>query len=381
MTIGWTARAAAVLLGAGLVAGVAPPVRGWQLAPEATATERGMAASAGRLQRAISRGVFQGVAVVGKPVHEDITRRALRCPTSESRDIQWSPGCEIDIRYQEAGVRWNDDPAFKFLKGRGDYLGCEAGQTVRLVTQPMCWVRVFKHGESAAARGVRLTGRNGNLLVRSHFGDLQFLHAMAVADGEAAEQTRRHIMAWLEFTWRTSIGDPGFDAQRMVNRLPIDGFAERFKYNQGWRIQDLFALDNPGARDADAIRKIAFGSLIHVVEDSFAAGHVERAPARGDATCAGWRAPGEIREFHSYPRQDAHKHGVADQPAALQAHEGGTGPNVIDVVSTLGILWRSQVPWDEARPYLECVFSLAPDARPASPGEAYTPTDRVPWGG
>ena len=278
----------AAMLVLGLAAGPTSPAGAWQLTPEATATERGLAAySASHLQRAINAGTFRGVAVVGNAVHEDITRRALRCPIGESRDVPWPPGCEIDIRYQEAGVRWNDDPAFKFLPGRGQYLGCRPGMTVRMVTQPACWVRVFQHGESAAAKGVRLTGRNGNLLVRSHFGDLQFLHAMAVADGEPPEQTRRAIMAWMEFTWRTSMGDAGFDARRTVARLPIDGFAERFRYNEGWRIQDLFALDNPGVRDADALGKLAFGSLVHVVEDSFAAGHVERAAPVSGATCAG----------------------------------------------------------------------------------------------
>lgn len=381
MTIQLMRRFAAVLFAVALALGAAVSAMAWQLAPEATATERGMAALNGRLQKVLNRGVFQGISVVGDPVHEDITRRALRCPASESRDSRWPPGCEIDIRYQEAGVRWNDDPAFKFLPGRGEYLGCTPGKTVRLVTQPVCWASVFKHGERAASRRVRLTGRNGNLLVRSHFGDLQFLHAMAVAEGEAAEVTRRNIMAWLEFTWRTSTGEAGFGSQRVVARLPIDGFAERFRHNQGWRIQDLFALDNPGVRDAGAIQKIAFGSLIHVVEDSFAAGHVDRAAPPPGATCAGWRATGEIREFHSYPRQDSHRHGLADKLGALQQHEGSANPNVIDVVSTLGILWRAAAPWDEARTYLDCVFRLAPDARPSSPGERFTPTDQVQWGG
>lgn len=378
----------AAMLVLGLAAGLTSPAGAWQLTPEATATERGLAAySASRLQRAINAGTFRGVAAVGNAVHEDITRRALRCPIGESRDVPRPPGCEIDIRYQEAGVRWNDDPAFKFLPGRGQYLGCRPGMTVRMVTQPACWVRVFQHGESAAAKGVRLTGRNGNLLVRSHFGDLQFLHAMAVADGEPPEQTQRAIMAWMEFTWRTSMGDAAFDAQRTVARLPIDGFAERFRYNEGWRIQDLFALDNPGVRDADALRKLAFGSLVHVVEDSFAAGHVERAAPVSGATCAGganWPAPGVIREFHSYPRQDSRKHGHADQPAALAAHLAGTSPNVVDAVRMLATLWRSRKSWDEARPYLECVFALEPDARPSSPGGDYLPdprTDPGQWGG
>ena len=361
------------VLAACLAAGSAAPALAWKLTPEATATERALAAySASRLQRAINKGAFQGVAVVGHAVHEDITRRALQC-TDDGLDV---PGCEYDIRYQVAGVRWNDDPAFKFLPGRGDYVGCTAGQTVRMVTQPLCWVRVFHHGESAAARGVRLTGANGNLLVRSHFGDLQFLHAMAVADGEAPEQTRRNVLAWAEFTWRTAIGEPGFGLEGVVSRLPIEGFAQRFRFNQGWRIQDLFALGDPTARRDDRLQRIALGSLLHVVQDSFAAGHVQRVAPMPGATCAGradWPAPGSVVEFHSYPHQDARKHGRADQPDALATHLVGHHPNVIDVVRTLADLWHAGTPWDDARPYLECVFALAPDARPSSPGDGYRP--------
>ena len=374
----------AVALGMCLAAGAAAPAMAWKLTPEATATERGLAAySANRLQRAISAGAFHGVAVVGHAVHEDITRRALQCPV----DGIEPPGCEHDIRYQLAGVRWNDDPAFKFLPGRGEYVGCKAGQTVRMVTQPVCWGRVFRHGESAAGRGVRLTGANGNLLVRTHFGDLQFLHAMAVADGEAPEQTRRNVLAWAEFTWRTSIGEPKFGLQRVVARLPIDGFAERFRFNQGWRIQDLFALGDPTTRRDDRLQRIAFGSLLHVVQDSFAAGHVQRAAPAPGATCGGradWPAPGSIVEFHSYPHQDSRKHGRADQPDALQAHVSATQPNVIDVVRTLAELWRARTAWDDVRPYVECVFVLAPDARPSSPGDDYrpdAPMNPAQWGG
>ena len=373
MTFSLTGRAAAMSLGVAFVVVAMPEAGAWQLSPEATAAERGVAAVAGPLAKAINRGVFLGIPKIGKPVHEDITRRVLRCPIIEPNETRRATGCEPDTRDHEAGVRWNDDPGFKFLPGRGKYFGCRAGKTVRAVTQPWCWARVFRHGENAAARGVRLTGRNGNLLVRSHFGDLQFPHAMALEDGESPEQTWRAIMAWMEFTWRTATGDDGFESRRLVNELPIDGFAERFRYNPGWRIQDLFALDNTGAHRAKVIQRIAFGSLLHVVQDSFAAGHVDRAPPTPGATCAGWRALGEIREFHSYSRQDSHKHGLADTPAALHEHEASTSPNVIDVVRTLGILWRSQVPWEQARPYLACVFALAHDARPSSPGDGYMP--------
>ena len=370
------------VLGWWLATGLVAPAAAWMITPEATATERGLAAVSGtRLRQLVSAGAFQGVAVVGEAVHEEITRRALQCPEDGPRPT----GCAFDIRYELAGARWNDDPAFRFLPGRGQYAGCLAGQTVRMVTQPACWIQVFLNGERMAARGKRFTGANSNLLVRSHFGDLQFLHAMAGTDGEAPEQTRRQIMAWLEFTWRTAIGDRGFGSQRIVSSLPIEGFDRLFRFNRGWRIQDLFALGNPGVRSAEGIQRIAFGSLLHLVQDSFAGGHAERAEAVPGAICAGrpdWPAPGPIVEFHSYPHQDSRKHGHADKLDALEAQVESTRPTVIAVVQTLAALWRDRKPWEEAQAYLECVVALSPQARASSSGERYRlNVDRIQWGG
>lgn len=373
----------AAVLFIGLATGFVGPATAWKLMPEATAAERGLAAvRASWLRNLVNKGAFKAVAVVGDPVHEGITERALKCPQPGEGDV--FPGCKFDIRYELAGVRWNDDPAILFKPEYGRHFGCKPGETVRMVTQPVCWVNVFLGGEAAARGGKRFDGTNSNLLLRSHFGDLQFLHAMAAADGEAPTQTRAKVLAWLEFTWRTAIGEKGFDAQRVVAKLPISGFSQRFKSNRGWRIQDLFALGNEMARSPDAVQSIAFGSLMHVVQDSFAAGHVDRAVPQAGSFCAnrmGWPAPGPIVEFHSYPHQDSSKHGHDDAPAALEAHIA-MAPNVIDVMRTLNDLWRAGAPWDEVLLYLDCVFALAPDARPSSPGKAYfMPGDNVQWGG
>ncbi len=56
----------------------------------------------------------------------------------------------------------------------------------------------------------------------------------------------------------------------------------------------------------------------------------------------------------------------------------------MDVTHTLAGLWRAKTAWEDARPYLECVFALAPERRPSSSGEGYrpdVPVDRVLWGG
>jgi len=91
------------------------------------------------------------------------------------------------------GVRWNDLPPFKLLPDEGNctYLGksCIVSQTIRFSTQPLCWYCLFKDAEKKAqikpivgcskAQGTF----HGNVMTRSHFGDLQFLHAMASEKG------------------------------------------------------------------------------------------------------------------------------------------------------------------------------------------------------
>ena len=48
------------------------------------------------------------------------------------------------------------------------------------------------------------------------------------------------------------------------------------------------------------IRQRAVGALFHMIQDSYAHGHVERDSA------------GEITEFHAYGGQDEHEHGKYD---------------------------------------------------------------------
>jgi hypothetical protein len=54
------------------------------------------------------------------------------------------------------------------------------------------------------------------------------------------------------------------------------------------------------------IKQVALGSLLHMVEDSFAKGHAERAVNGESCAAAGSSlGAGRIREFHSYVNQDS----------------------------------------------------------------------------
>ena len=157
--------------------------------------------------------------------------------------------------------------------------------------------------------------------------------------------------------------------------VKIEGFSEHFGKTE-WNVQDLFTLGNVALRRN--IDEVAFGSLLHVVEDSFAAGHVERAEPIYGKQCDGSGAlfkPGSIVQFHAYGNQDTDLHAQADSSAALNYSRATSQGGVIEVGRNLVAMLDKNSPWDSVKPYLECVFELKDRATPASAGSAFHKTN------
>ncbi len=58
---------------------------------------------------------------------------------------------------------------------------------------------------------------------RSHFGNLQFLHAMATKLGEPAQTTKDKLMSWLEVMYKLACGDQGVSPNdKLAARFPND---------------------------------------------------------------------------------------------------------------------------------------------------------------
>lgn len=343
----------------------------WKLSPEGSFIEKKLAnKTQNYYERIAATLALRGIEIIGDSVHEEITNRTLGC--EGDKDVCGAPEFDPDFAYYLAGIRWNDDPPFRFSSNSGNFSGCTAGQTVRLVTQPQCWANTFKDGEARAGKGANLDGSNATILARSHFGDLQFLHAMASADQEAATTTQAKILAWSEFTWRLGLGE--YDLETQVAGVPVAGFDTLFAKNRDWRVQDLFALGNPHIRTPEAMSKVAFGSLLHMVQDSFAGGHAERRPTLSGRQCdkaPAFAQPGKIVEFHSYSNQHSGKHGGADSRNAFSAHWSSGRPTVVDIGRELAGLHKRKAPWSEVQPYIECIFALDSAAASASAGDAY----------
>jgi hypothetical protein len=176
-------------------------------------------------------------------------------------------------------------------------------------------------------------------------------------------------MIWAEFTWRVANGEYGL--LMTLREIKIDGFGEMIG-RPDWRVQDLLTYGAPGAV-RQQIRQVAFGSLLHMTEDSFAKGHTGRAEPGYEQKCSGpgageQLAPGAIKEFHAYNKQNHSEHSKFDSREMLMAHVANTRPHVITVGRTLRSYFEKNASWETVKPYLECVFAIQEPDTPASAG-------------
>jgi hypothetical protein len=316
------------------------------------------------LERMLSS--YGATAFFSDPIHEELTQRIFGCDGDGS--LCSGTGTGYADPAVLVGVRWNDDPPFRLSSGEAAKTHCKTTSTVRFETQPRCWLQLFKDAERRALRGEPI-GPGKALLYRTHFGDLQFLHAMGPMDGALAANTQKAMLEWAEFTWRVAIGD--LKAESKLRDVTLPSFQRHFGYTE-WSVRDLFALGTPAL-----VRKlddVAFGSMLHMLQDSFAAGHVERlSPVRSERCVIGQdtvRAPGHIVEFHSYGRQDHDAHAASDGMEAKDRHLQEQ-PDVVDLGRLLVEAYDARLSWPQVEPYFHCVFRLAEQARPSSAGSAY----------
>jgi hypothetical protein len=323
------------------------------------------------LDRILTAIANRGLPKFKHPVHEEITHRIYDC-NDEGTTICGDPDAQFATPYVIAGVRWNDDPPFQLNPNQAKNTSCKTSypdgrpMTIRFITQPKCWADLFLTAEKQIKKDAKKSFDAANqsaLPLRSHFGDLQFVHSMASSDGEDPAETRSKILGWAEFTWGVMRGSYKLETRLKDINVPV---VQQFFGNSGWRVQELFTLGDPSLRPY--VSDVAFGSLLHMIEDSFAAGHVDRMEPAHGAQCPGNsnRAPGPIREFHSYTHQDSSNHADADTRESFINNR--LTPDVVDVGRTLVAMRQANVEWAEVRGYLMCVYDLAPEVRKASAG-------------
>lgn len=307
----------------------------------------------------------------GTSAHERITHMIYGCTESEpgqcgepNEDQITAPAAVI------AGSEWNDNPPFRLKKTRNPLCKGTADTTIKLPYFPGCWYLLFRDGGKRASNGEVFDANSDNvILYRSHYGDLQFLHSMGTQDGEKASFTRDRIMMWLEYTYRFSIGE--FDRSTELRKIPVPGMADVFK-NKGWGTQELFTLGDVTFRGDQDLRDFAFGSFLHLIQDSFSRSHTARAEETG-AKCQNLNLlkPGQVTQFLTYASQDSGKHKKEDSHEALTIHLRSHSPNVVDVGKAIKSMRDRQASWDELKGYLLCVFDLQNPDSESGPGEGF----------
>ncbi|WP_147451274.1 hypothetical protein [Corallococcus llansteffanensis] len=247
-------------------------------------------------------------------------------------------------------------------------------------------------------------GANTNLFCRSHYGDLQFFHAMANQPNESADVVRARILAWAQFLYGVATSEiaPDEDVCTLFGRETVAG--ARFEALAGlwggdatvckpnahwtvytlfnWKCSNLFSWNKckMGVEsDGSWTRARAVGALLHMIQDSFALGHTDRL-VNDDATQAmcgrALVSCNVVREFHSYRGQDSKKHGMSDQWPAFDSSCFVPERAVDDpIVAGAWVLKSIELKrsWAEVKRDLgDRVFPIANAvARPSSVGECF----------
>jgi hypothetical protein len=303
-----------------------------------------------------------GLKAFKEPVHEEMTHRAYGC-SHLGIGMCDDPDADYASWQVIAGVRWNDDPPFQI--SRNVPTRCKAvsstGQrnSIRFISQPYCWGDMFLKAKEALKKDPATrfdSSTESPLPLRSHLGDLQFLHAMASEEGESSAATREKILAWAEFAWDVTMSKHG--NATLLREITQPSLMKQNFGRSGWRVQDLFALGDPALQKH--VPDVAFGSLLHMVQDSFSASHVDRKRPAYGKTCVAVpneAEPGPIEQFNSYRTQSSDSHAKADTRAAFVGNP--FSPDAVAVSKVLIRLRSEHKSWLEVEPYLKCVFDIS----------------------
>ncbi len=367
-----------------LAIGLGAPGMAFQIAPMGSRFEQRLT---NETESTLARTAGKVGVLLKAPVHEEITHLGFGCPADQITLSQDTTCSGTDVGWATPfviyGVRWNDLPPFRLSASEGNcsYLGqatCRVDQTIRFSTQPLCWYCLFKDA-AVKAQTKRITGCEkgrdtvgGTVMTRSHFGDLQFLHGMASEERTDPSVTRAKILDWLEFAWKVSSKEIG--AQTFLRDIDIPTIQFHFGCTE-WRVSDLYILGRQDTKSGllNALHHIAFGSVLHTVQDSFAVAHTSReSTSSGMCLGADFEAPPKAVEFHTYGAQDGTLHDEQDSRIALASNRSpDRWPLAVDATRNLVSLREAGAKWADAKTYMACLFELSEKANVSSPGELF----------
>ncbi|CAN9233746.1 unnamed protein product [Alternaria alternata] len=341
--------------------------------------------------------IFANMAIQGgrgwtkknQPVHESMTIAALiasKFPISEGTTYKNAPK---EIKEFLRGCVWNDDPGCLLFEQ-------DAHDNYKL-SDGIQWGAEYKSAEGGLVGGfIGFITRTPQQTItgRSHFGDLQFLHAMAAQEKEEPQETKSKIMMWLEIMYKLSVGDQDIHENMRLDQIDVSSssqyqlrmfFKEDTSPNGAETLRGL--LTHNTQYEDTMISRRALGSCFHIIQDSYARGHVRRWPLNAGeleshmplkmkpGVADRW---GKIENFHTYRGQSS-DHGHYDH-SDVQVEEWGNLGDLdkfngmigvrdgIDACITLANYWHDRVAWENGvQTWLrDTVFALAEDVTRAN---------------
>ncbi len=225
------------------------------------------------------------------------------------------------------GAIWNDDPT-GLIGWRESNFDSDI---------PLRWVLGFLYAEMLSGLGIPMA--NDNLLGRSHFGDMQFLHGMSYQAGTSPQTTQKKIMDWCKFTYQVSTGAVNVD-DKVTDHFPSVTIGRTLTINQ------LFNGHAPF---------FALGTIAHLIQDSYSQAHVKRDAAN------------HILAFLVFQEQKSDGHKALDTKDAYE--ESGGWTKAIQHVGKVLEFVSNKEPWTTVEMFLrQQVFRLSDKAQPSSGG-------------
>lgn len=294
-------------------------------------------------------------------------------------------------------VRWPDDPTRMLFNKRSM---AKFGALIKGVP-PASYGSCHNRAEEGTF-SITVDG----LLCNSHYGRLQFFHAMAEKNGEPALTTRAKIEEWLKFTYLVATGGQREDENYCVfwkdnkdfpnlsmimyeNSFIENGWCEdRGKWRKfvpfihpfpAWNVGTTFNLICEGpiiskscdfySTNPDTTKLIALGAILHLIQDSYSNSHTNRGNSKPEAKVL----CNPITAFNSYTDQDSKKHTISDKWPAFDSGCNQIGTIDPITASTLAIWYvHNNRPVGEFETFIAHVFGNPPSVESkAGTGQGY----------
>lgn len=274
-------------------------------------------------------------------------------------------------------VRWPDDPQRK-LRGH-------AG--LRSMTNFAMAFRIFRYCRHYDGMDVGVAG----LLCASHYGDMQFLHAMASTKAEPTTTTRAKALAWAKFAYDYAKGDLADDADLCSAlaaypeiRSAVGGSEDGMickgdrrgrdprTVGQHFGFKCLKMLSSATCYVVCSVaerRRAALGAILHLVQDSYSQGHVQRGKCgEPSAKPAATIRLAPVERFLDYGQQNSKAHTASDQWPVTDASDSRVDHPVVAGARVLEMLAKNQKS-DALVEYLGSRVLLLADSHHGAAGE------------